>query len=230
MGVDIKILCPSHQDTNPSLEIYSDGCFCFVCGYTCSLDEINVDPAKVYREPTNVPAEIARIQGLPRTEIRGLQLPYDDTGYYIVWPDKSFYKKRWFRGDTRYTGPRGVKPPLFLYPGEHREKVVVVEGEINAMSLQLAYPNTKVTIVSPGSVTNIVKPELHNYCLKCDSTYAIVDYDPAGVIYGMEFKNQLLKKGKRVELIPLKQDLNDVLITRGVSGIKEVIEKQDVAM
>lgn len=226
----MKQLCPAHQDSTPSLEVYPDGAYCFVCGYSCSLDQINVDPAKVYREPTDVPAEIARIQGLPRTEIRGLQLPYDDTGYYIVWPDNSFYKKRWFRGDTRYTGPRGVRPPMFLYPGEHKKQVVVVEGEINAMSLKLAYPNTKTCIVSPGSITNTVKPELHNYCLEFDSTYAIVDYDAAGVVYGKEFKYQLLQKGKRVDLIPLKQDFNDILITRGILGIKEIIEKENLAL
>lgn len=224
----MKINCPAHEDRTPSLHVYEDGGFCFVCGYRCSLEELDVDPEIVRKEPTDVGAEIQRINSLPRRGIRGLELPVDSSGFYIVWPGMDFYKKRWFRGDVRYTGPRGIRPPLFTYPGSDKSVLIIVEGEMNAMSLKQAFPDTTATIASPGSASELLR-HLYDY-LNYSYTYAIVDYDPAGVVNGVALKDELLRRGKRVELITLKQDFNDVLVSRGVNGVKEVCQKEGLEM
>ena len=222
----MKINCtsPSHDDANASMEVYEDSGFCFACGYR----DYDVGDAQVpKREPDDIPEKLAKIDQLPKKIIRGLELPYNDLGYFIVWPDRSFFKQRRWQGEPRYQGPRGHQPPLFIYPGDVNKPVVVVEGELNAMSLHTAIENHKFTIVSPGSASNFEKAI--EFTLQFPIVYAILDRDPAGVAAGIDFKRKLLKRGKRVELICVTRDYNDVLEKEGPEAVKARF-KQDLGL
>lgn len=209
----INCTSPAHTDDVPSMAIYEDGGFCHACGY---LDRsiANTDAPK--REQENIGDKLEYIRSLPRKEIRGLQLPYDSSGYFIVWPDNSYYKKRLWDGPSRYMGPAGHKPSLLRFSGLG-SSLVIVEGELNAMSLRFNY---KSNIVSPGSATNIMN-YLQDYLLYGPNIAIVVDRDPIGVVMGLELKRELQKRGKRVSLIAVKQDLNDVLQHEGIEGIKK---------
>lgn len=213
----MKILCTNHNDTTPSLHIYEDGAYCHVCGYRCSLEEIGYETKKTKKEPENIQDTIRYIQDLPRATVRGLSLPYDHQGLYVLWPDSSYYKRRTSYGDkTRYVGPSGHKSPLFILPG-NQEGIVVVEGELNALSLKEAYP-AGPTIASPGSA-NEFRRHIKEY-LRYKKITLVLDNDPVGVVSGLETKDMLLKSGKHVTLILMDKDFNDILQESGVEGIK----------
>ncbi len=221
----MKILCPFHKDTNPSMHVYEEYAHCFVCGGRAKTEDVlsGAEIEVIKKEPTNIPMELDRVRRLPKIHTRGLLLPADSEGYYIVWPDESFYKKRLFEGKQRYIGPRGRRPTPFIYKGS-KEAVVLVEGELNAMSLyegcqlNLAKGVNWLTIVSFGGVNNIT--DYINYSLQFKRIYVIVDRDIPGVIAGVKFKDGLLKHKRRVDqLIAVDNDINEILQKEGKEGV-----------
>lgn len=214
----MKIICtnPKHNDTTPSMEVYDDGGFCFVCRF---LDRTARYPENEVKQKTreNISETIAYIETLPRKIIRGLALPYDYSGYYLVWPDKSYYKKRLFRPaveSKKYYMPKGHKPKLLKLPGKGT-RVVVCEGEFNAISLAVVYDGV---IVSPGSANNLLR-FLPEYLMYVD-VVVIIDKDPAGVANGIELKKQLLRNNRNTKLLALEKDLNQILQDEGVGALK----------
>ena len=149
-----KILCPKHEEETPSCTVYDDGSgFCFGCNtYFAKLDE----PAPVKIEPEDLSATFAYIKTLPIIDHRGLQFPYDNTGYYITWPNDAYYKKRkWetIESGPKYKGAKGITKPWFNYnEGSSSPICVIVEGEVNAMSLHKACPD--LPIYCPGGASN----------------------------------------------------------------------------
>ncbi len=83
----MKILCtsPEHDESTPSMEVYDDGGYCFSCGW---VDKSVGDREAPPREVVDIKDKLQRIEALPIKLIRGLQLPYNQSGYFIVWPDK----------------------------------------------------------------------------------------------------------------------------------------------
>lgn len=201
------------------MEIYDDGGYCFACGW---VDKSLADIEAPKREPENLKDTLDYIRKLPRKQVRGLLLPYDETGFYVVWPDNSFYKKRIYNDKTRYLAPKGHRPPLFKYPSQSKT-LVLLEGELNCMSLHLALPGPEIAIASPGSASEFAR-HFENYLLFHD-IFAIVDRDPAGISSGIELKTKLLKRGKRVELIAVNPDYNEVLQTEGATGVLKQFKK-----
>lgn len=159
--------------------------------------------------------------------LRALSFHADSEGYYILWPDKSYYKYRTFNGSTRYLGPSGHKPPIFIYPGR-KEHLILVEGEINCMSLKQAYYTNEISIGSFGGINNCYN-YIDTYSLY-STIHVIVDRDSPGVVNGLNLKEILINKGKRVQLVALPKDFNDVLVESGVSGIQQICKEEGVVL
>lgn len=216
-----KINCPYHDDANPSMHVYEEYAHCFVCGAHARNDKIGVKgDVQVKKRPTDIKGVMEYIRGLPIERIRGLDFPTDNKGYYIVWPTNDFYKRRNTSGDLRYSGPRGARPPLFLYQGSKR--LIVVEGEINVCTIHtIVRPDH--TICSPGSASEF-KRHIKEY-MKYDEITLILDHDAAGIVFGLEIKEMLLKTGKRTRLVTVRTDYNDVLQEQGPEAVKLQFER-----
>lgn len=210
LSMSDMICCPFHEDRRPSMKIYGDFAWCFVCKVSIPTKSLNLgeyQPA-THREPTDIPARIKYIQSLPTKLIRGLKLHYDSEGFYIVWPDKSYYKKRMNSGKSRYIGPTGKKAPLLVLPSGTEHHLVVVEGELNALSLHQATCGD-FTIASPGSASEFMR-HIAKYGMYSRVTL-VLDHDAAGVVHGCSVRDLLLKSGIRATLRTMKTDFNELL-------------------
>ena len=208
------------------MHLYEEFAFCFVCKIKVPLSEVvDVETIrKIKKAPEDIKEAVEYITSLLPHSVRGLSLPQDDTGYYILWPDKSYYKKRLFRGDLRYMGPRGHRAPLLSFPGSEVFNLVLVEGELNALSLRYAVGDDhRYTIASPGSCGEFLR-HLDKYLTYTNIT-VIVDLDPPGVVYGLELKKELLKHGKRVQLVAAEKDYNQILTEEGKEALKKIAEE-----
>ena len=219
------MICPNHKDSTPSLHVYPDGyCWCYVCSYRCRIEDLKNGQIGVpkKKEPEDIKAKIAHIKTLPIRRMRGLQLLQDSIGSYIVWPDESYYKLRTNNDRTRYVGPRGHKPPLFVLKG-HPDVVVVVEGEINALSLEQGTGLEQHTICSPGAASEFTRhaPEFLRY----KQIILVLDNDAPGIAAGWQTKELLLKAGKRVKLMLVEEDFNDLLQRGGPELVRSEFER-----
>lgn len=217
------INCPYHDDHTPSMKIYGEVAYCFVCSISVPVTELKLNEKHKYviPEPTNVPERIKYIKSLPTKMIRGLQLPYDDSGFYVMWPQENYYKKRNNEGKTRYIGPSGVKAPLLVCPGTFSH-LVIVEGEMNALSLySIVWDGYK--IVSPGSASELMRHI--KYYLVYSKITVIVDNDAAGVVFGYQLKEILLKNNKSVTLCLMNKDFNQHLQDGGEEAVKQKFEE-----
>lgn len=191
------------------MTIYGPVAYCHVCNVSVPTSELELPNNFIYTKPeeTNIKDKMDYIASLPTKIIRGLQLPYDDQGYYIIWPSHNFYKKRLYSGKSRYIGPSGHKVPLFICPGTENH-LVVVEGEINAASLySVIWEGYKIS--SPGSAGELLRHI--NYYLGYKKVTLYVDNDAAGIAHGYQVKEVLLKHKKHVNLVLLDKDFNDIL-------------------
>lgn len=220
-----RVICPFHLDTNPSMVIYSEWAHCFVCHAHVLTSELTLPNAfeeRVKQDPVDLPRALSRINNLPRADIRGFYLPYDKYGYYILWPNGDYYKRRNYdEAKGRYTSPAGIKKPLFVYPGSAKH-LIIVEGELNAMSLHdSVYGEYK--ICSPGPATDMMR--YIKYYLQFKFITIIVDHDAPGVVFGVSLKEMLLKERKRVNLITVKVDYNELYQNGGADLVKSQFEK-----
>lgn len=215
-----KIHCPVHNDTTPSMEVYEDRGFCFVCSASIPIEELDVEYVK--KPPTDISKTIEYIKSLPIKSIRGLDLPYDESGYYIKWPDDSFYKKRFWQGKVRYSGPRGQKPTLFKYaPQANTTTLCLIEGELNAKTFHDCIDKSEYSgaIASFGAASN-AESYINEY-LQYNTIYAIFDKDGPGLAHGLKLHYTLLAKKKRIEIILMETDYNDLLVLNGVDSVRE---------
>lgn len=225
-----KVHCPAHEDDTPSMHLYEDRGWCYVCNYSCPVEDIAPGYRHVKKEPEDVKSKIEYIRNLPIKPVRGVRLHHDNLGYFILWPKLEYYKYRRFNedGGPRYIGPRGVRAPFLLFDANSAKALILVEGELNAISLRVAYPNHKVAIASPGSCAEFSRhyKEYLNFQYIC----IIVDYDNPGVGHGLALKQRLLKDKKNVELIAMSPDYNDILQSSGVDGVQKEAEKQGLVL
>lgn len=217
-----KVLCTAHNDTNPSMEVYPDGWgHCFVCGYRAKIHEVENKGDKYVED---IRPTVDYISKLKNAYIRQLLLPCDDTSYYILWPNKDYYKySRFDRGTgPKYLSPSGVTKPLFEVSIQSKGSLVVCEGELNALSLALV---TSMDVVSPGGSGDFYSKRLEkdltlyrNY----DSFILVVDNDPAGVLAAIELKSRLKAEGKvDIAIHLMEKDANDILVQDGIEKLKE---------
>ncbi len=238
----MKILCPYHEDHVPSMEVYPDGyCHCFVCQKHVAVTELPDEvlftmsgtvriESRKEKYVENIAESIAAIEKLPVLKIRGLDLHSDGTSYYILWPDRSFYNRRFFEvapGASKYKCPAGNAKRLLvcnpLWPKSSR--LAIVEGELNALSISLLRIHN-LDIVSPGSAgdfySKTAEANLPHY-LGYKEIYLFADEDKGGAIACIELKAKLLQKMANVNICLMKTDANDILVNYGKSALEEEI-------
>lgn len=206
------------------MEVYHDYAHCFVCGAHCKVEELEGDivPRKA-KKKSNIAEWVHYTEGLMTKWIRGIHLPYDSKGYYIVWPDKSYYKRRNWTGEPRYTAPTGHKQPLLTYQSSHK-KLVVIEGELNCMSVSpYTLGKQDFTLCSPGPASDFMR-HIKTF-LQYREIVLIMDHDPAGIAFGVQVKDLLLKSGRHAKLVTRTEDYNDVLQKTDASVLKYFFEK-----
>lgn len=212
--MDRFVLCRWHKDRSPSMRLYADGAYCFVCGKQATPEELGIGseelPPEV--EPEDLEETLRYIDSLPVGDIRGLKLPFDAYGYFILWPERDFYKKRLYDDSKgRYRCPRGHKQPP-LWAGCGSDILCIVEGEINALSIAKACPHYDV--MSPGGVGNFSAKAARLY-LKNTVLYStillIADRDAPGAQAVIELMGAL--QGHKAKVIPklMSVDANDIL-------------------
>lgn len=221
-----KILCPFHVDTTPSMHVYQNEGrtvgYCFVCSAQARLQDLE-DKYTAPVVQTNIVERMDYINFLPTKQIRGLELPYDHYGFYVVWPDDKFYKRRNWEGKARYIGPSGHKPPLLVANKVEGESLTIVEGELNVLSLFSSLGSLSGNLVSPGSSSELVRHIKHY--LNYKKIYIFVDNDAAGAVHGYQLKELLLKHRKDVRLFLLDKDFNDILQEHGKDAVKKEFRK-----
>ncbi len=201
------------------MHVYHEYSYCFSCGFRALTKEVlsGKEIEILYKEPENIQETLQYIKTLPTRMERGLRFHYQESGFYVLWPDESYYKLRLRKLHTRYVGPRGRRAPLFKYQRGYKT-LVVTEGEINAMSLNEVFKDSQITIASPGSANEYTR--FIDIYLQYDTVFAIVDKDIPGVINGLKIKEELLKHKKNVQVIALEKDINQILQESGTEGVK----------
>ncbi len=225
-----RYLCPKHKEKTPSAVVYGDGFFCFGCGARGPASELGLPPGErieiTYKE--DIAESIARIEALPRKLIRGFMLPYNDRGYFLVYPDRAYYKLRLGVGDdagNKYRGPTGHKKPKFVaHKSGNLRRLVLVEGEFNALSL--AALELPWDVVSPGAAGDFFSKsrasDLQEYA-KYERVDIVVDDDGAGFQAAIECASQLKVLGcENVKAHFVKRDFNDIYDKDGKEALKEV--------
>lgn len=226
----MKITClnPAHKDSTPSMHVYESGGYCFSCGYyaphgpTGDAKLPKVAPV----EPEDLKPALRRIGGLKRSVIRGLELPADERGYYIVWPGGTFYKYRLFKGEPRFLAPKGHKQPLLkvMHATNWTESLILIEGELNAVSIR-GGPGEGPDIISPGSAGNFLSQsdEIVELASKYRRVLIWTDHDPAGIKALWHIYPKLVKLGIEVLEHTSTEDANDILVKRGPGGLRQYI-------
>ena len=225
-----RVRCIFHAERTPSLVIRSTHFFCYGCGRRGPVGDLPSDLVALAKEdteeePEDISSQLEYIGSLRRLKHRGLEFPTDSRGYFIVWPDKSYYKYRLFEGKPKYIGPRGYKPPSF-WARKEGQTLALVEGEINALSMSKAFP--EYAVMSPGSTTNFNPQVLANNLTHLKS-YAnivvILDNDEAGIKALIRTKAYFLYKFPFVDYLLLDQDANDLFVESGTEGLRARVQK-----
>jgi len=229
-----QINCVFHKgDNTASLTLYTDGrYYCFGCTASGKCSDLGLD---IQGEITNArprPREdirqsLERIANLPTKPIRGLNLPTDDSGYYIVWPDRSYYVKRFFdsaNSGRKYHSPSGHTKPLFQLTGT-TDCLVVVEGQINALSIRSALPDLECC--SPGGAGDFTKSEYagyRGYYRSFRKILILADADTPGLKAAYALSRALIKDGiPDVTFRLMKEDANDILTKYGAECLRQTI-------
>lgn len=223
-----KYPCPHHEEKTPSAVAYANSYFSFCCGRSGPLSELGLSPSDrvqiTYVE--DIRTSIDRIKTLPKQEIRGFQLHADDRGYYLIWPDSNYYKRRVYGADAsnKYRGPSGhTKPPFVAQEGDS-DHLVLIEGEFNALTFALL--ESRSVVVSPGGAGDFYSKNgtrhLGDYA-RYGRVDIVVDSDAAGAQAAIETKAKLLTLGcpdVRIHLMAGK-DLNDIFVENGKEALRD---------
>lgn len=227
-----RIHCIKHEESTPSLVVYSTHAFCYGgCG-RIELAELGgkaaeITPKEKYVE--NLKEKLGYIASLPKKPIRGFLLPYDDLGYYLVWPSGDYYKLRVWDPDAKdkYRGPSGHTKPVFWASSERKRTLALVEGEANSLSLAEAFPEWDVC--SPGSAsdfkTDKTRRFLLTYCTSYCTIVIVTDRDGPGTEAAIHAKGLLIGKVPNIPIILMEQDANEILIETGKDALRQRIKE-----
>lgn len=228
-----KIRCPDpeHVDDSPSCGVYADGSgYCFSCSKY--FKKVAEPTKEVTKHIEDINEKLTYINSLPTTYTRGLVFPFDNDGYYILWPSSDYYKlRRWssIRGGDKYLSPSGHRKPLFrLYRQKVTQNLIVVEGEINAISLHGHISNCD--IICPGSASSFTDtmilsalPELAEYV----NIVICVDADIAGLTAALKLKELLRSKVLNITIKLMERDFNELLVEYG-KDFKDKLKNLDM--
>ncbi len=222
-----KYLCPKHREATPSANAYRDGYHCFGCGARGPLSELGI-PAGERIEITyveDIAASLRRIEALPKQQIRGFSLHADSFGYYLIWSDRSYYKRRILGAESgsKYRGPSGHRKPWFYANQGGSGRLVLVEGEFNALSLAAVEPAT--IIVSPGGAGDFYsRNSTKNLegASRFEEIHVVTDADAAGAQAAIETKAKLINLGaQNVRISLVERDFNDILVQDGKGALRD---------
>lgn len=216
-----KIRCPDpeHVDGTPSCGVYADGSgYCFSCSKY--FKKVAEPTKEVTKHIEDLNDKFTYINSLPTTHTRGLIFPFDNDGYYILWPSGDYYKlRRWtsLRGGDKYLSPSGHHKPLFRLPGSKvTSNLLIVEGEINALSIHPYISNCDV--LCPGSASSFTDrmmlsalPEVTKYV----NIVICVDADVAGLAAALKLKELLRSKVLNITIKLMEKDFNELLVEYG---------------
>ncbi len=229
----MKLVCPYHEEATPSCHVYSDGYRCFGCGANGPLSDldgrIKLGEIPKEREPEDMGPMNDYIDSLPLQDVRGLRLHSDERSYFIRWPGRSFYKRRFFDPGKgpKYVGPAGHQPPLFWAAPHLRPKAIaIVEGELNSLSVAHAFPEWAVC--SPGSASNFTEKNLKlalRSILSHSIIYIIADNDVPGAGAVISAKGYLTAKGRSTKWVLMSPDANDVLVKCGSDELRRQVQQ-----
>lgn len=227
-----RIRCVFHEESTASLVIYPDGYRCYGCGAHGPLSDLGRKASAQQKERyvENVQEKLRYIDGLPKRTVRGFDLPADDTGYYLVWPDRSYFKLRLWNPsgkEPKYRNPSGHnQPPFWCRRGSSRT-LSLVEGEINALSVAEAMPEWDVC--SPGSASDFKKDKsrsfLLTYCTPYCTVVIMADKDGAGTEAAIHTKGLLLGKVPHIPIVLMDTDANQVLCEQGKEALRAKIQE-----
>lgn len=230
-----KYHCPHHEEKTPSAVAYENSYYSFCCGRSGPLSDLGLAPGerieKTYIE--DLDSSIAAIRALPTQEIRGFKLHADDRGYYLVWPNGDYYKRRVYGADSgsKYRGPSGHSKPWFVAQTTQSDTLVLVEGEFNAMSL--ATLELGCNIVSPGGAGDFYSRTGKQYlqdCLLYSDIHVIVDADAAGAQAAIETKAYLVANGHdNVKIHLVEKDFNDIHTEQGKDALREEVKRMGLS-
>lgn len=225
--------CPKHEEKTPSAVVYGDHYYSFCCGAYGPVTELGLSPGEkihvTYVE--DLQESISRIQRLPIRRVRGFDLHCNDGGYYLLWSSLDYYKYRKLgdeSGGSKYRGPSGHSKPAFqAQVTNHLDRLILVEGEFNAMSLALLKPDADV--ISPGGAGDFYsrskQKDLQKYAMYA-RVDIVVDEDAAGVQAAIECTAQLIANGcLSVKSHLVKKDFNDIYVQDGLEELKRTAER-----
>lgn len=222
-----RIRCPHHEEKTASCHLYLDHYYCFGCGATgplTNLDKSILPDVIEAVEPEDLAKSLARIDKLPTKVIRGLEFPYDSQGYYLVWPDRDYYKLRMFdsNAEAKYIGARGHKRPLLWAQKNQSTNLLLVEGEINALSLAKALDG--IDIASPGGAGDFSSRRIRKLLTSIgnySTVVVIADRDRAGTEAIINAVSELRSSGREALGILMEEDANALLERVGALGLKQ---------
>lgn len=174
----------------------------------------------------NVSNSLNKIRLLPKKLIRGLDLHYDNEGYYLIFPTAQYYLKRlWNAGlGSKYYSPKGIQKPLYESIVGHNT-LLLIEGQINCASAISAASDLPCDYISPGGAADLLKPQLFKYYLPYAEIVIIVDKDATGVASAVTLQEILTSRGKKAYIYAMPMDLNDILSTYGKDAVHKEIKK-----
>lgn len=227
-----RILCPFHQERTPSCIIYAEHYHCYSCGAHGPLSAIGEQGTPLITQKEDLETEFEYIRSLPTQSIRGLHLPCDERGYYLLWPNALYYKKRYFDADngSKYRNPSGHQKPLYIPCDTNGETpLIIVEGELNAASIHKACP--EIAVCSPGAATDFYSSKYETYVdfyRKYANIILVVDNDAPGIKAGIELHSRLLDFTNNVQVSSWGKDANQVLQDVGAEGLRQQIAELGV--
>jgi len=214
----MKVRCPfpEHEDTNPSAYKYGNKIYCFVCNKGLALKEERGVYEKTELKKQKVSEyDISRIQSLPITNYRCLDLHSDGKFVYIIYPDGQYYRARNIHSNcsaSKYVSPKGVVKHYMYLPCENTDTLLLVEGEINALSIRKV--NSKVSLLCPGSATDFstATKKYQNEIKRFKKVIVTADKDTAGAKAVINALKVLRHLGVGLRHHLWTKDANDLLI------------------
>lgn len=191
-----------------------------------------IESSYIKKEIEDLNEKIVYINALPTQQIRGIDFPFDTAGYYIVWPSSEYYKlRRWTSIDnsSKYYCPVGHQKPVYIISAlKSTRNLLIVEGEINAISIGLLLPT--FDIISPGGVGNFTDNQMISQLNKLeyyDTIIICVDNDAAGLQGALKLRHLLVKEDFSCEVIInlMEKDFNQLLTEYG-NNFKEAVKKE----
>jgi hypothetical protein len=222
-----RVHCPFHRERTPSCVLYVDHYSCYGCGARGPLSDLGLAPGTEPEapEPENLQQSLAHIDALPVRQVRGLSLPSDERSFYIVWPDRDYYKRRFLHSHgSKYIGASGHRKPWF-WARTGGELCIVAEGELNALSIAEAVPYAVVSPGGSGDFSSKTAKKNVTVLVQYSTILIVADADAPGAKAVIDLYGELAGRVPTVKTLLMPEDANSILVSRGKEALQAEIEK-----